>query len=103
MSKTVPISIVIITRNVAHNLRDCLESVKWADEIVVVDNHSTDNTLDIAREYTQSIYNDTWDMEGSIRNRAYKRAKKILDSDNIIEKENTVLKTFISAFEKQNN
>jgi glycosyltransferase involved in cell wall biosynthesis len=91
MEKKLAISVVIITRNVAHNLVDCLESVKWADEVVVVDNHSADNTLDIAKTYKCSIYHDTWDMEGSIRNRAYQRAKNqwvlTLDPDERVSPE----------------
>lgn len=91
MSKKLPISIVVITRNVEHNIKDCLESVQWADEVVIVDNHSTDKTLEIAKKYTASIYNDTWDMEGSIRNRAYKRAKNdwvlTLDPDERVSEE----------------
>ncbi len=75
MKEKLPISIVIITRNVAQDIKDCLESVKWADEIVVIDNHSTDNTKEIVAEYTDKIYTDTWDKEGSIRNRAYQRAR----------------------------
>ena len=86
-----PISIVIITRNVESNIKQCLESVLWADEIVIVDNHSTDKTLEIAKQYTNSIYHDTWDMEGSIRNRAYARAKNqwvlSLDPDERVSKE----------------
>jgi glycosyltransferase involved in cell wall biosynthesis len=50
------ISAVINTRNEERNLRYCLESVKWCDEIVVVDMESDDNTVDIAREYTGKIY-----------------------------------------------
>jgi glycosyltransferase involved in cell wall biosynthesis len=38
------LSVVIITRNEAHRIQRCLESVHWADEIVVVDQHSTDDT-----------------------------------------------------------
>ncbi len=49
------ISVVIITKNAAGKLRNCLESVKWADEIVVVDARSTDGTLDIAGEYSDKI------------------------------------------------
>ncbi len=69
-----PISVVVITRNVESNIEDCLKSVSWADEIVIVDNNSQDRTLDIVRKYTDKIYPDTWDAEGSIRNRAYQRA-----------------------------
>jgi len=49
------LSILIPTFNEEHNIRDCLESVKWADEIFVVDSFSHDKTLDICREYTDRI------------------------------------------------
>ncbi|MBU4305560.1 MAG: glycosyltransferase family 2 protein [Candidatus Omnitrophica bacterium] len=75
MLNKLPVSVVIITWNVESNIKECLESVAWAQEIVIVDNGSTDKTLEIARLYTKSIYPDTWDKEGSIRNRAYQRAK----------------------------
>ncbi len=51
-----PLSVVIITRNEESNIRRCLESVKWADEIVVVDQFSTDATVEICREYTDAVY-----------------------------------------------
>jgi glycosyltransferase involved in cell wall biosynthesis len=44
------ISILINTRNEFHNLRACVESVKWADEILVVDMESEDGTPELARE-----------------------------------------------------
>jgi glycosyltransferase involved in cell wall biosynthesis len=50
-----PLSILIPTFNEEHNIGDCLESVKWADEIFVVDSFSQDRTLDICREYTERI------------------------------------------------
>ena len=50
-----PVSVCIITYNEEQNIRRCLESVKWADEIVVVDSKSTDRTVDICREYTDKI------------------------------------------------
>lgn len=49
------ISVIIPTYNEAHNIRAALESVAWADEILVVDSYSTDETIDIAREYTSFI------------------------------------------------
>lgn len=50
-----PISIIINTYNEEANIRGCLECVKWADEIVVVDMYSTDRTVEIAREYTDRV------------------------------------------------
>ncbi len=49
------LSIVIIAKNEAGMLKNCLESVKWADEIIVVDNGSTDDTAKIAKEYTKKV------------------------------------------------
>jgi len=46
------ISIAIATFNEEKNIGECLESVKWADEIVVVDGTSSDKTAEIARKYT---------------------------------------------------
>ena len=50
------ISIIIVTRNEESNIRQCLETVRWADEIVMVDQASTDSTVKIAREFTDNIY-----------------------------------------------
>ena len=54
------ISVCIITKNEEKKIRDCLESVRWADEIVVVDSHSTDATVDICRQYTDRIIVRDW-------------------------------------------
>jgi len=58
--KKIPISACIITYNEEENIRACLESVKWADEIVVVDSYSTDNTFDIAKEYSKHVIQRSW-------------------------------------------
>lgn len=50
------ISAVMLTCNDAYRLRPCLESVTWADEVIVVDMHSEDDTEEICREYTDKIY-----------------------------------------------
>jgi len=50
-----PISVIIPTFNEAHNIRAVLESVCWADEILVVDSFSEDDTVAIAREFTDFI------------------------------------------------
>ncbi len=50
-----PVTVVVLTFNESHRLRDCLESVRWADEIVVVDGFSTDDTVAIAKEFTGKV------------------------------------------------
>ncbi len=50
------ISAVILARNEEHNIRYCLETLRWCDEIVVVDMDSTDKTSVIAREFTDKIF-----------------------------------------------
>jgi glycosyltransferase involved in cell wall biosynthesis len=54
------ISATIITFNEEHNIRTCLESVRWVDEIVVVDSFSTDNTAAICREYSARVIQRDW-------------------------------------------
>src|SRR5262245_7975826 len=54
------ISAVVICGNEEANLGDCLESVKWCDEIVVVDSMSADRTPEIARRYTQKVIQRPW-------------------------------------------
>lgn len=50
-----PLSICVITYNEEGNIRDCLESVRWAEEIVIVDSGSDDLTVEIAREFTDRV------------------------------------------------
>ncbi len=54
------LSVAIITRNEAARIRACLESIAWADEIVVVDAQSHDNTAVICREFTDRIFVRPW-------------------------------------------
>lgn len=55
-----PVSVVIIAKNEAGRIEDCLKSVSWADEIVVVDSGSTDETCAIARRHTDKVFTVTW-------------------------------------------
>lgn len=50
------ISATVVTLNEEENIRDCLETLTWCDEIVIVDSYSDDDTVEIAREYTDKIY-----------------------------------------------
>jgi glycosyltransferase involved in cell wall biosynthesis len=54
------ISAVVRTFNEELNIRDCLESLAWADEILVVDALSTDRTVEIAHEYTDKVLSQPW-------------------------------------------
>lgn len=76
MADKISISVVIITKNEEKNIEECLNSVfAWADEIIVVDDESTDKTIEITRRYTDRIFRRKMDIEGKHRNWAYSQAK----------------------------
>jgi glycosyltransferase involved in cell wall biosynthesis len=54
------VTATVITRNEAANIAAALESVRWADEIIVVDSESTDDTVGIARGYTDNVIVRPW-------------------------------------------
>ncbi len=58
--KRQPFSASIVCMNEEDRIRECLESVRFADEIVVVDSGSSDNTVSIAREYTERVLHHHW-------------------------------------------
>ena len=64
------LSVIIIAKNAESTLRRCLESVAWADEIVVVESGSTDRTADIARELGARVHQTDWPGYGQQKNRA---------------------------------
>lgn len=45
------LSVILITKNEEANLKDCLESISFANEIIIVDSQSTDQTINIAKSY----------------------------------------------------
>ncbi len=64
MSARVPVSVIVPIRNEAGNLPRCLDSIRWADEIFVVDSQSTDGSVEIAQQrgvqVVQFQFNGTW-------------------------------------------
>ncbi len=65
------LSVIIICKNEAHDIDACLASVAWADEIIVLDSGSQDDTLSIAQKYTSNIHtNADWQGFGVQKNRA---------------------------------
>ena len=65
---------VVIAYNDEPNMRPCLESVKWADELIVVDSYSTDATGTISREYTDKVFQHEFSGFGKLRNEAIAHA-----------------------------
>ena len=74
MNRTLKVSAVVIAYNDEPNMRPCLESVKWADELIVVDSHSTDATEAISREYTDTVFQHEFSGFGKLRNDAVAHA-----------------------------
>ncbi len=54
------VSVSIITKNAMPRVRETLESVKWADEIIVLDSGSTDDTVKVCKEYTDHVHETDW-------------------------------------------
>ena len=54
------VSACITAFNEETKIRRCLKSVAWADEIIVVDSHSTDNTVEVCKEYTDRVHAHDW-------------------------------------------
>lgn len=68
------LSVTIITRNEEKNIARCLESVKWADEIIILDTHSTDRTVEICRQFTDKVFSVDWNGYGKQKNLCADRA-----------------------------
>lgn len=64
------LSVYVIAYNDEANIRACLESVRWADELIVVDSYSTDGTTKISREFTEKVYQHDFKGFGRLRNEA---------------------------------
>lgn len=88
MSNKVKISGLVLTHNSEATIQDCLESLKWVDEIVLIDDESTDRTKDIADKYHAKIFIRKLDDFSSQRNFGLDKCANewvlILDSDEQI-------------------
>ncbi len=86
------LSVIIICKNEANRIRLCLESIKdIANEIIVFDSGSTDNTVDIVKEYTDKVWITEWPGYGIQKQRALEQAKSdwvlSIDSDEYLDSE----------------
>lgn len=86
-----PLSVIVPCFNEERVIADCLQSVRFADEIVVVDSFSTDRTLEIARRYTDRILQHPFWSHGAQNNWAIPQAKHgwvlIVDADERVTPE----------------
>lgn len=83
------LSVILITKNAERTIETTLKSVSWASEIVVLDSGSTDNTLNIAKNYTSKIFiSESWPGFGVQRQHAQNYATNdwilMLDADEQI-------------------
>lgn len=85
------ISAIVVCFNEEDNIRDCLESLKWVDEIVVVDSYSTDRTVEICRRYTDRVIQRPWtgyrDQKAFAHSQATKQWVFLVDADERVTPE----------------
>lgn len=85
------LSVILITWNEEERLARTLDSVAWADEIVVVDSESTDGTASVARRYTDRFFVRPWEGFGRQKQRALELARGdwvlSIDADEVVSAE----------------
>ncbi len=62
------LSVLIVIHNEESQIEDCLKTVKFADEIIVILDNCTDNSIKIVKKYTKTYYSGNWKIEGERRN-----------------------------------
>ncbi len=79
------LSVVVITRNEASNIEACLQSVRWADELIVVDAQSSDQTVSLAERCGARVYVRPWPGYGPQKNFGFEQARHewvlVVDAD----------------------
>lgn len=91
----ITISLCMIVKNESINLKNCLDSIKnVVDEIIIVDTGSTDNTVEIAKEYSDKVFFFEWiDNFAAARNFSFSKASMDyilwLDADDVLLPENS--------------
>lgn len=85
------LSVIVITRNEERNIVECLQSVSWADDIVVVDAESADRTVELARRFTPKVFVTGWTGFAGAKQAALRRASNEwvlwLDADERVSPE----------------
>jgi glycosyltransferase involved in cell wall biosynthesis len=90
-NEIIPLSAAIITKDEEKNITGCLESVSFADDIVVVDSGSTDRTVEIAKKFGCRVFVEDWKGFGPQKNSAVDKCKHewvlLLDADERVTDE----------------
>ncbi len=85
------LSVIVVTFNEEKNIERCLRSVRWADEIVVVDSFSADRTIELAKKYTKAVFQFKYPGYSKQVERGMERATGdwffILDADEEVSEE----------------
>ena len=85
------VSAIVVCFNEQENIAACLESLRWCDEIVVVDSFSTDRTVEICRRYTDRVIQRAWagyrDQKAFAHSQATKEWVILVDSDERVTPE----------------
>lgn len=103
------LSVIIITKNESRHITRCLESVAWADEIIILDSGSNDDTVALCQHFTDKVFETDWPGFGRQKQRALEKATGnwvlSVDADEWItpelrkEIEKAITQTDISGFE----
>ncbi|MFH1996336.1 MAG: glycosyltransferase family 2 protein, partial [Candidatus Omnitrophota bacterium] len=96
--KKIPVTVAIIAKNEEDNITRCLESIRWADDVIVVDGFSTDRTVQIAESYgarvIQHAFSGSFADERNVGMREAKHDWVLhIDADDVVTDE------FVSALE----
>ena len=85
------LSVIIITKNESAHIGSCLQSVSWADEIIVLDSGSEDDTVEICKQFTDSVFITNWPGFGIQKQRALDKAQGdwvlSIDADEVVTTE----------------
>ena len=91
MAHTTPLTVVILTKNEAWQIADTIRSVAWADEVLVIDDESTDNPAALAQASGARVIRRKMEVEGTHRNWAQSQARNDwvlnLDADERVTQE----------------
>ncbi|MFA5008035.1 MAG: methyltransferase domain-containing protein [Candidatus Omnitrophota bacterium] len=99
------LSVILIAKNEELRIKAALESIKWADEIIVVDDKSADKTISIAKAFTDKVYSRKFDNFSSQKNFAISKCSNdwvfSLDCDESVTEE--LKNSIISAINNPGN